>query len=102
MKFCEKNDIHMISDEIYALSVYDTGCDLPTFTSSMSIDQTGLIDKDRLHILYGMSKVGACSMLRRSWLMIEPGLRIRSSTFGKSDNPERRSEESCCSKHEVS
>lgn len=56
MKFCQKNDIHMISDEVYALSVYDTGYDLPTFISALSIDTEDLIDKDRLHILYGMSK----------------------------------------------
>lgn len=48
----------MISDEVYALSVYDTGAtDLPTFTSALSIDPTGLIEAERLHIFYGMSKV---------------------------------------------
>lgn len=54
MIFCQKNEIHMISDEVYALSVYDTGFDGPTFTSALSINPNGLIDKDRLHILYGM------------------------------------------------
>ncbi|KAL5322159.1 hypothetical protein ACEPPN_010129 [Leptodophora sp. 'Broadleaf-Isolate-01'] len=58
MKFCQQNCIHMISDEVYALSVYDTGAtDLPTFTSALSIDPTGLIEAERLHIFYGMSKV---------------------------------------------
>lgn len=59
MKFCQKNNIHMISDEVYALSVYDTGSDLPEFTSALSINTESLIDKDRLHILYGMSKVNS-------------------------------------------
>jgi hypothetical protein len=43
---------------VYALSVYDTVYkDAPKFTSVLSIDQTDLISKERLHVLYGMSKV---------------------------------------------
>lgn len=58
MKFCQQNKIHMISDEVYALTVYDTGIpDLPKFTSVLSIDPKGLIDVERLHVFYGMSKV---------------------------------------------
>ncbi|KUJ21837.1 PLP-dependent transferase [Mollisia scopiformis] len=56
MKFCQTNDIHLISDEVYALSVYDTESDLPNFTSALSINPSGLIDKDKLHVLSGMSK----------------------------------------------
>jgi 1-aminocyclopropane-1-carboxylate synthase len=58
MAFCKKADIHLISDEVYGLSVYDKdpkhGYD---FTSVLSIDTRGLIDEDRVHIFYGMSKV---------------------------------------------
>jgi aspartate/methionine/tyrosine aminotransferase len=58
MQFCERNKIHMISDEVYALSVYDTvNKNAPKFTSVLSLDPTDLIGKDRLHVLYGMSKV---------------------------------------------
>lgn len=58
MKFCHKHRIHLISDEIYGLSVFDTGdsAAIP-FTSVLSIDLTGLIDPDYLHVFYGMSKV---------------------------------------------
>ncbi|KAG4443653.1 hypothetical protein IFR05_000839 [Cadophora sp. M221] len=65
MKFCQQNSIHMISDEVYALSVYDTGTqDLPTFTSVLSVQPTGLIDVERLHVFYGMSKDFAAAGLR--------------------------------------
>ncbi|KAK0108048.1 hypothetical protein ONS95_002871 [Cadophora gregata] len=58
MKFSQQNHIHMISDEVYALTVYGTGDpDLPEFTSVLSIDAEGLINVERLHVFYGMSKV---------------------------------------------
>ncbi|KUJ17476.1 1-aminocyclopropane-1-carboxylate synthase [Mollisia scopiformis] len=65
MQFCQHNSIHMISDEVYALSVYDTGCkEAHVFTSALSIDPTGIIDPERLHIFYGMSKDFASAGLR--------------------------------------
>jgi 1-aminocyclopropane-1-carboxylate synthase len=58
MKFCQRNQIHMISDEIYALSVFETDeKDAVSFTSVLSLDPNGVIDLQRLHVLYGMSKV---------------------------------------------
>jgi 1-aminocyclopropane-1-carboxylate synthase len=64
MGFCEKHSIHLISDEIYALSTYNintpesTSSD-PTipFRSILTIpDAASHIHPDRLHVLYGMSK----------------------------------------------
>ncbi|ERT00432.1 hypothetical protein HMPREF1624_03803 [Sporothrix schenckii ATCC 58251] len=65
MAFCETNKIHLISDEVYGLSTYslDDGHDVP-FTSVLSFDSTNLLDKDRLHVLYGMSKDFAAAGLR--------------------------------------
>ena len=58
MAFCEKNQIHFISDEIYALSTYAEDEKYKQgFNSVLAIDPTGLISTDRLHVLYGMSKV---------------------------------------------
>lgn len=58
MAFCEKNEIHLISDEIYALSTYAEDEKYKQgFNSVLSIDSAGLINTDRLHVLYGMSKV---------------------------------------------
>ncbi|KAI4858763.1 acc synthase [Hypoxylon rubiginosum] len=57
MHFCAAKGIHLISDEIYALSVYKRG-DGPSeeFTSVLAIDPTGIINPSQVHVLYGMSK----------------------------------------------
>jgi 1-aminocyclopropane-1-carboxylate synthase len=58
MRFCEQKQIHLVSDEVYALSVFKVqGRDTQGFTSSLSIDPRGLIRTDRVHVLYGLSKV---------------------------------------------
>lgn len=58
LRLCSSKGIHLISDEIYALSVYNR-CDRPSerFISVRSIDLTDIIDPAQVHILYGMSKV---------------------------------------------
>ncbi|KAI1010780.1 hypothetical protein LB503_005394 [Fusarium chuoi] len=60
MKLCQTYKVHFISDEIYALSVWPNTVDqLPPpipFESAFSIDTTGIIDPERLHVLWGMSK----------------------------------------------
>lgn len=57
MKLCQKHSIHFISDEVYALSVFETNePDTIPFTSVLSIDPTGLIDPNLVHVTYAMSK----------------------------------------------
>ncbi|KAI0405233.1 PLP-dependent transferase [Xylaria palmicola] len=57
LKLCARKGIHLISDEIYALSVYGRADRLSeTFTSVRAIDFSGIIDPKQVHILYGMSK----------------------------------------------
>ncbi|KAI0909023.1 PLP-dependent transferase [Ustulina deusta] len=57
LQLCARKGIHLISDEIYALSVYDRGDRQPeVFTSVRSIDFSGIIDPKQVHVLYGMSK----------------------------------------------
>lgn len=101
MQFCQKNKIHMISDEVYALSVYDTGFAGPTFTSALSIDPNGLIENDRLHILYGMSKESRSIRSSKTKLTIRLGLRIGRSTPRESDNSKCCTEESSCSQLKI-
>lgn len=57
MRFCSDRSIHLVSDEIYALSVYCTDSEHVGFTSVLSIDTTGIIDSDYVHVMYGMAKV---------------------------------------------
>jgi len=66
MKFCQNHKIHLLSDEIYALSVYDIPDDPQAvkFTSVLSFDTSPYISTDYLHVLYGMSKDEAGGGLR--------------------------------------
>lgn len=55
---CGKHKIHLISDEIYALSVCDSGePGAVPFISVLSLPKDGLIDETYVHVLYGLSKV---------------------------------------------
>ncbi|POS84153.1 hypothetical protein EPUL_004918, partial [Erysiphe pulchra] len=57
MAFCQRHKIHLISDEIYAMSVFSTPSSTsPLFTSALSINKENLIDPNLVHVLYGMSK----------------------------------------------
>ena len=55
MRLCASKGIHLISDEIYALSVFRRD-DGPSeeFVSALSIDPTGIIDPAQVQVLYGM------------------------------------------------
>ena len=65
MKLCNKYKIHLLADEIYALSVYETDqVDPVTFKSMLSLDVDRYIDPEYLHLLYGMSKDMAGGGLR--------------------------------------
>ncbi|CAI6341216.1 unnamed protein product [Periconia digitata] len=79
MTFCQTHKLHLISDEIYALSVFPSNTSTPTypFTSVLAIEQPG-IDPDLLHVIYGISKDFALPGLRLGALL------TRSATLKKS------------------
>ncbi|KNG84798.1 hypothetical protein ANOM_006713 [Aspergillus nomiae NRRL 13137] len=65
LRLCASKGIHLISDEIYALSVYERhDRESETFTSIRAIDPTGIIDPSQVHVLYGMSKDFGASGMR--------------------------------------
>ncbi|KAF2792391.1 PLP-dependent transferase [Melanomma pulvis-pyrius CBS 109.77] len=69
MQLCQKHEIHFISDEIYALSVWENAIDeLATapepFHSTLSIDIADIIDPARVHVLWGTSKDFGANGLR--------------------------------------
>lgn len=69
MKLCQKYSIHLVSDEIYALSVWDNTVDeldqKPAgFESVMSINTDAIIDAGLVHVLWGMSKDFGANGLR--------------------------------------
>ncbi|KAJ5107391.1 hypothetical protein N7456_004066 [Penicillium angulare] len=68
MKLCQSRRMHLISDEIYALSVWNNKLDKNSkfneFESLLSRDLTNLIDPDLVHVLWGMSKDFGANGLR--------------------------------------
>ncbi|KAG4263774.1 hypothetical protein FPRO03_09050 [Fusarium proliferatum] len=65
MQFCQKHNLHLISDEVYALSVWKNpeAPGAPDFTSALAVNPDGLIDRDLLHVLWGMGKdFGSCGI----------------------------------------
>lgn len=58
-RFCEAHNLHLISDEIYALSTFSSK-DVPNpepFHSVLSLDLDSIgVKESRIHMIYGMSK----------------------------------------------
>ena len=54
MRFCQKHSIHLISDEVYAKSVFVNAeyPDATTFTSVLAISKTGITDEELVHVLF--------------------------------------------------
>ncbi|PYH90496.1 PLP-dependent transferase [Aspergillus ellipticus CBS 707.79] len=67
MQLCQKYQIHLISDEIYALSVWENTVDpqpFVPFESALSINTKRIIDPSLVHVLWGMSKDFGANGLR--------------------------------------
>jgi len=65
MELCNKHKIHLLMDEIYALSVFDIPDPKATrFKSISTFDTDKYIDPNYLHLLYGMSKDHAAGGMR--------------------------------------
>jgi aspartate/methionine/tyrosine aminotransferase len=77
-QFCQTHDIHLVSDEVFALSQFDSP-DLPKapkFTSILDLDLESLnVDPNRIHMIWSLSKDFAAS-----------GARIVSTTFNGSNS----------------
>ena len=66
-RFCQSRAIHLISDEVFALSGFKSPDlpDAPQFTSLLSLDLTSLgCDPERVHVVWSMSKDLAASGVR--------------------------------------
>ncbi|GAA5933304.1 uncharacterized protein JCM15063_001278 [Sporobolomyces koalae] len=64
--FCEKWNLHLIVDEIYALSTFETGHAAVPFTSILSIDPLAeaSCNPARIHVVYSASKDWGVNGLR--------------------------------------
>ncbi|KAJ5111335.1 secondary metabolism biosynthetic enzyme [Penicillium argentinense] len=99
MQLCQKYQVNLISDEIYALSVWENTVDQDPppvkFESALSIDLRGIIDPGLVHVLWGMSKdfgangirIGAIiSQFNESFHLAMKGISLYSYTSGISDH----------------
>ncbi|KAB8273454.1 pyridoxal phosphate-dependent transferase [Aspergillus minisclerotigenes] len=72
LRFCNKHKLHLISDEVYASCVFDSGDpNAVPFTSVLSISTPDLIDPDLVHLLYGFSKDFAAGGLHLGFLITQ-------------------------------
>ncbi|KLJ12158.1 hypothetical protein EMPG_09586 [Blastomyces silverae] len=68
LKFCQRREIHMISDEVYAMTTFSCAeiSDPTPFISVLSLDASALqCDRSRIHMIWGTSKdfgVSGCRM----------------------------------------
>jgi 1-aminocyclopropane-1-carboxylate synthase len=56
--FCQQHSLHYLSNEIYAMSVFENPGhpDHTKINFILSYDTDGIIDRNRIHVLYGMAK----------------------------------------------
>lgn len=67
LKLINKYKIHLLSDEIYALSIYDNKASAPNpvpFQSVLSLDVEKYVDPKYVQFIYGLSKDTAAAGLR--------------------------------------
>ncbi|OAT04900.1 SirI protein [Blastomyces gilchristii SLH14081] len=68
LKFCQRREIHMVSDEVYAMTTFSCAeiSDPTPFISVLSLDAGALqCDRSRIHMIWGTSKdfgVSGCRM----------------------------------------
>lgn len=64
MDFCHEKQIHYISDEIGALSAFNTDPEKP-FTSALSLVEEGKgIHRSKVHVMWSPSKDFGCAGMR--------------------------------------
>ncbi|KAI9933168.1 hypothetical protein MW887_007639 [Aspergillus wentii] len=84
MKFCARNGLHLICDEIYALSVWDNPRlpDAPGFTSILAMDAADVMDPSRVHVVWGLSKDFGATGLRIGCLVSQANKHILDAADG--------------------
>lgn len=87
-RFCQDHDIHLISDEVYALSTFDSPDfeDPVPFMSALSLDLPTLgIDPSRVHVIWSISKDFGSSGLRmvRALPVLDPNILCVGTTHEK-------------------
>ena len=81
MRLCQKYQIHFVSDEIYALTVWKNTIDPLKnepigFQSALSINTAGIIDPDLVHVLWGTSKDFGANGIRFAAIISQSNARL--------------------------
>lgn len=85
MAVCQRHGVHLVSDEIYALSTFSNridGVEECPFQSVLSIDTTGLIDASLVHVIWGISKDFGANGLRLGALVSQANPGLLQAIFG--------------------
>jgi gliotoxin/aspirochlorine biosynthesis aminotransferase len=85
LQFCEKNNLHFISDEIYALSVFSSsGIE---FSSVLQADLDRLeVNPNRVHMMYSVSKdLGSSGFRTVSVLYDDPRFCVIGTDYNRRD-----------------
>lgn len=103
LRLCAKYSVHLISDEIYALTVWentiDTSGPAPVpFESVLSIDLPSVIDPSLVHVLWGVSKDFGANGLRLGAIISpsNPALIQACKACGISSSPSSLAENAVC------
>ncbi|KAL4981985.1 pyridoxal phosphate-dependent transferase [Aspergillus falconensis] len=77
LRFCHAHDLHLISDEVYALSSFESHAGLCPFVSILSLLE-GDAMASRVHVIWSMSKDFGCSGIRMGCIISQanPALRF--------------------------
>ncbi|KAI9647502.1 hypothetical protein NHQ30_003887 [Ciborinia camelliae] len=73
MKFCQERGLHLISDELYAMTMIKSLAllekNVVRFTSVLSLKYEGLIDPEKVHVIWSGSKLFGSSGIRTGCLI---------------------------------
>ncbi|KAI0003196.1 pyridoxal phosphate-dependent transferase [Xylariaceae sp. FL0662B] len=81
LRFCHRNDLHLVSDEIYALATLSTEVvDKPGFFSALSVHSSDTeLSPSRIHVVWSASKLFGLSGLRIGCLISQGNPSIRAA-----------------------
>ncbi|KND90080.1 1-aminocyclopropane-1-carboxylate synthase-like protein 1 [Tolypocladium ophioglossoides CBS 100239] len=90
MRLCQRHQVHLICDEIYALSVFESRVDAAAdaaaqpvpFESVLAIDPAGIVDPALVHVLWGMSKDFGANGLRLGFTVSQHSAAMRAALQG--------------------
>ncbi|KAJ8071247.1 hypothetical protein OCU04_001582 [Sclerotinia nivalis] len=83
LKFCQEKGLHLISDELYALASIKSHATaeerVTPFTSVLSLRNEGLIDFDKVHVVWSGSKLFGSSGIRTGCVVSQFNIPLRTA-----------------------